>query len=136
AFDAYASASKRDADILLLDTAGRLHTKSNLMEELSKIKRVLKKQDSELPHESWLVLDGSLGTNSIDQARAFHESFGLTGLIVTKLDGTSRGGALVGIYRELGLPIFYVGLGEKPEDLMDFDVDSYADAIFTESFAN
>lgn len=136
AFDAYASASKRNADILLLDTAGRLHTKSNLMEELSKIKRVLKKQDSELPHESWLVLDGSLGTNSIDQARAFHESFGLTGLIITKLDGTSRGGALVGIYRELGLPIFYVGLGEKPEDLMDFDVDSYADAIFTESFAN
>ena len=134
AYDAYASASKRNADVLLLDTAGRLHTKSNLMEELTKIKRVLRKQNESLPHESWLVIDGSLGTNSIDQARAFHESFGLTGLIITKLDGTSRGGAIVGIYRELGLPIFFVGLGEKPEDLMAFDIESYSEAIFTDEF--
>ena len=135
AYDAYAAASKRDADILLLDTAGRLHTKTNLMDELSKIKRVLQKQNSSIPHESWLVIDGSLGTNSIEQARAFHEAFGLTGLIITKLDGTSRGGALVGIYRELNLPIFYVGLGEKAEDLMSFEINSYADAIFNEEFA-
>ena len=135
AYDAYTAASKRNADILLLDTAGRLHTKTNLMDELSKIKRVLQKQNASIPHESWLVIDGSLGTNSIEQARAFHKAFGLTGLIITKLDGTSRGGALVGIFRELNLPIFYVGLGEKAEDLMGFEIDSYADAIFNEEFA-
>lgn len=133
AFDALAAAKKREADVLLLDTAGRLHTKSNLMDELKKLKRVLQKQDAALPHESWLVVDGSIGSNSIEQARVFHQEFGLTGLIITKLDGTSRGGAIVGIYRELQLPIFYVGLGEKPEDLMVFEPEAYSEAIFDAS---
>lgn len=130
AFDTYQAARARQADIVILDTAGRLHTKSNLMEELRKIRRVLQKLDDSAPHHAWLVLDGSIGSNSIEQARVFHESFGLTGLIITKLDGTSRGGSLVGIYRELQLPIYFVGLGEQPEDLQPFSVDYYADAIF------
>ena len=130
AFDAYEAAVRRDAGILLLDTAGRLHNKTNLMKELQKIRRVLQKHDESAPHHAWLVVDGSLGSNSIEQARAFHEGFGLTGLVVTKLDGTSRGGAIVGIYRELKLPIHFVGLGERPEDLQPFSVRHYARAIF------
>lgn len=130
AYDALSAAKSRNKDILILDTAGRLHTKSNLMEELKKIRRVLQKIDQTAPHESWLVLDGSIGSNSIEQARVFHREFGLTGLIVTKLDGTSRGGALVGIYRELGLPIRFIGLGEKPEDLQSFSARAYARALF------
>lgn len=130
AYDAYSAARSRGADVLLLDTAGRLHNKSNLMKELQKIRRVLQKQDESAPHHSWLVIDGSIGSNSIEQARIFHKEFGVTGLIVTKLDGTSRGGALVGIYRELGLPIYFVGLGEKPEDLQPFNVEHYVNAIF------
>lgn len=130
AFDAYAAAKKRGAQVLLLDTAGRLHNKTNLMKELEKIRRVLQKHDAAAPHHRWLVVDGSLGSNSIEQARVFHEAFGLTGLIVTKLDGTSRGGAVVGIYRELGIPIYFVGLGEQPEDLQPFSIENYANAIF------
>ncbi len=130
AFDAYAAAKSRGHDILLVDTAGRLHNKSNLMDELAKIRRVLQKHDEAAPHYSLLVVDGSLGSNSIEQARVFNEKFGLDGLIVTKLDGTSRGGALVGIYRELKLPIFFLGFGEKPEDLQEYRVDNYVDAIF------
>jgi fused signal recognition particle receptor len=130
AFDAWQAASARGRDFLLIDTAGRLHTKSNLMEELAKIRRVLQKHDPAAPHHRWLVVDGSLGTNSIEQARVFHQSFGLTGLIVTKLDGTSRGGALVGIWRELKLPIYYLGLGEQAEDLQPFRIDLYARAVF------
>jgi len=130
AYDAYQAAKADQADVLLLDTAGRLHTKSNLMDELKKIRRVLQKNDPAAPQHAWLVLDGSLGANSIEQARKFHESFGLTGLIVTKLDGTSRGGALVGIYRELNIPIYFVGLGEQKEDLQPFTVQYYVNAIF------
>jgi fused signal recognition particle receptor len=130
AYDAYQAAVKRGSQVLLLDTAGRLHNKSNLMQELQKIRRVLQKHNPEAPHHAWLVVDGSLGSNSIEQARVFHREFGLTGLIVTKLDGTSRGGAVVGIYRELGLPIYFVGLGEQPEDLQPFSVENYAKAIF------
>lgn len=130
AFDACEAATKRKKDIVLLDTAGRLHTKSNLMQELEKLRRVLQKQDATAPHHSWLVIDGSLGSNSIEQARAFDKSFPLTGLIITKLDGTSRGGSLVGIYRELKLPIYFVGLGEQPEDLQPFSVENYVTAIF------
>ena len=100
------------------------------MEELQKIRRVVSKIDPTAPHHSWLVVDGSLGVNSIEQARAFHKSFGLTGLIVTKLDGTSRGGAIVGIWRELRLPILFVGLGEKPEDLQPFNAADYSAAVF------
>ena len=130
AFDAYEAAKSRGRDIVILDTAGRLHTKSNLMKELEKLKRVIQKQDPAAPHHSWLVVDGSLGSNSIEQARVFNETFPLTGLIVTKLDGTSRGGALVGIYRELKLPIYFVGLGEQPDDLQPFSAKNYANAIF------
>ena len=130
AYDAYAAAKSRGADVLILDTAGRLHNKSNLMKELQKIRRVLQKHDEAAPHHSWLVIDGSIGSNSIEQARVFHEAFGLTGIIVTKLDGTSRGGALVGIYRELKLPIYFVGLGEQPEDFQPFSIHHYTHALF------
>lgn len=130
AYDSWPAAKARGNDVVLIDTAGRLHTKSNLMDELAKIRRVLQKHDETAPHYSLLVLDGSVGSNSIEQARVFHEKFGLDGLIVTKLDGTSRGGALVGIYRELKLPIFFLGFGEKPEDLQEYRIDNYVDAIF------
>ncbi|MGB0259216.1 MAG: signal recognition particle-docking protein FtsY [Coraliomargarita sp.] len=130
AYDAYEAAVSRGRDIVILDTAGRLHTKNNLMKELEKFQRVIKKQDETAPHHSWLVVDGSLGSNSIEQARVFNQSFPLTGLIITKLDGTSRGGALVGIYRELKLPIYFVGLGEQPDDLQPFSAQNYANAIF------
>ncbi len=130
AFDAMQAAKARGRDFLIVDTAGRLHTKSNLMDELAKIRRVLKKHDPAAPHHAWLVVDGSLGSNSIEQARVFHREFGLTGLVVTKLDGTSRGGAIVGIWRELKIPIFFVGLGEQPEDLQPFSVENYSRAVF------
>jgi fused signal recognition particle receptor len=130
AFDAWQAAKSRGRDYLIVDTAGRLHTKSNLMEELAKIRRVLQKNDATAPQHRWLVVDGSLGSNSIEQAKVFHQSFGLTGLVVTKLDGTSRGGALVGIYRQLKLPIYFLGLGEQAEDLQPFSVDNYVKAVF------
>ncbi len=130
AFDTVQAARSRGKRVAVLDTAGRLHTKSHLMEELKKISRVVAKLDVAAPHHRWLVVDGTLGSNSIEQAKIFHEAFNLTGLIVTKLDGTSRGGALVGIWRELRLPIYYVGLGEKPEDLQAFSVENYVSAIF------
>jgi fused signal recognition particle receptor len=130
AFDAWQAAKARGRDYLVIDTAGRLHTKSNLMEELAKIRRVLQKHDPAAPHHRWLVVDGSLGANSIEQARVFHAGFGLTGLVVTKLDGTSRGGALVGIYRQLKIPIYFIGLGEQPGDLQPFSADNYAKAVF------
>jgi fused signal recognition particle receptor len=130
AFDAWQAANSRGCQTLIIDTAGRLHTKGNLMEELAKIRRVLQKNDPGAPHHAWLVVDGSLGTNSIEQAKVFHQSFGLTGLVVTKLDGTSRGGAIVGIWRELKLPIYFLGLGEQPDDLQPFEAKAYAHAVF------
>ena len=130
AFDAYQAAESRNHDLVILDTAGRLHNKSQLMGELEKIIRVLKKKDESAPHHRWLVVDGSIGSNSIEQARVFHQAISLTGLIITKLDGTSRGGALVGIYRELNIPIYFVGLGEQPDDLQPFTIDNYVSAVF------
>ncbi len=130
AFDAWQAAKSRGKDWLIVDTAGRLHTKDNLMEELAKIRRVLQKHDPAAPQHRWLVVDGSLGANSIEQAKVFHKSFGLTGLIVTKLDGTSRGGAIVGIWRQLKIPIYFIGLGEQPDDLQPFSAETYARAIF------
>ena len=130
AFDAWQAAKARQRDWLIVDTAGRLHTKSNLMEELAKIRRVLQKHDPAAPQHRWLVVDGSLGSNSIEQAKVFHQSFGLTGLVVTKLDGTSRGGAIVGIYRQLKIPIYFIGLGEQPDDLQPFSIENYARAVF------
>jgi len=130
AYDALEAARSRGSDVLLLDTAGRLHNKGHLMKELGKIRRVLDKRDPKALQHAWLVIDGSVGSNSIEQAKVFHEAFGLTGLLVTKLDGTSRGGALVGIYRQLRLPIYFVGLGEKAEDLQPFSVRNYSRALF------
>ena len=129
AFDAYSAGESRDWYLVIIDTAGRLHVKEGLMDELAKMKRVLGKRDERAPHHSWLVIDGSTGTNGIEQARVFHEKFGLTGLVVTKLDGTAKGGALVAIYRELKLPIYFIGLGESPDDLQPFNVDQYLDSI-------
>ena len=130
AWDCWQAAKSDGAKWLVLDTAGRLHTKENLMGELAKIRRVLAKNDPNAPQNSILVIDASLGSNSISQARAFHKSFGLTGIIVTKLDGTGKGGALAGIYRELKLPILYVGLGEKVDDLQKFNIRAYVNGVF------
>ncbi len=130
AFDAMAAAKARGRNYVLLDTAGRLHTKSNLMDELAKVRRVLQKHDPAAPHHSWLVIDGSHGSNALEQAKEFHRAFGLTGLVVTKLDGTARGGALVGIYRQLKLPVYFLGFGEQPEDLQPYSVDNYVKAVF------
>ncbi len=130
AYDSWQAAKSRGKDTLIVETAGRLHTKSHSTEERAKIRRALQKHDETAPHYSLLVVDGSLGSNSIEQARVFHEKFGLDGLIVTKLDGTSRGGSLVGIYRELKLPIYFLGLGEKAEDLQAYQVGNYVDAVF------
>lgn len=130
AFDTMAAAKTRGRDYVILDTAGRLHTKTNLMDELAKVRRVLQKHDPAAPHHSWLVLDGSHGSNAIEQAKEFHRAFGLTGLVVTKLDGTARGGALVGIYRQLKLPVYFLGFGEQPEDLQPYTIDNYVKAVF------
>jgi fused signal recognition particle receptor len=130
AFDSFAAARKRGSDLLLLDTAGRLHTQSHLMEELKKVNRVLAKQREGTPDERWLVVDATLGANSLQQARLFHEAIGLTGLLVTKLDGSSRGGSLTAIYRELQLPIHFVGLGESADDLQPFRIADYTAAVF------
>lgn len=136
AWDAWQSAKAKGAKWLVIDTAGRLHTKENLMGELAKIRRVLAKNDSAAPHNAVIVLDGSLGSNSIEQAEAFHKAFGLTGMIITKLDGTGKGGALAGVYRRLKLPILYVGLGEKPEDLQKFNIRAYVNGVFGLEGAN
>jgi fused signal recognition particle receptor len=130
AYDSLLAAKKRVHDLLIIDTAGRLHTKKNLMNELEKLDRVLKKQDKEASIENWLVIDGSLGSNSIDQAKAFNEVVPIHGLIITKLDGTSRGGSLVGIYQALKIPIYFIGTGEQPDDFYSFNIEKYTKALF------
>ncbi len=130
AFDALEAAVKRNADYLLIDTAGRLHTKANLMEEMKKMRRVLQKRLPDAPHEVLLVLDGTTGTNALHQAREFHKALGITGLIVTKLDGTAKGGIVVAIARELKIPVKFIGLGEQVDDLQPFDPKSFAAALF------
>jgi len=132
AHDAVTAAQARQADFLFIDTAGRLHTKHNLMQELQKLHRVIGKQLAGAPHEVLLVLDGSTGMNALNQAREFHKAVPLTGLIVTKLDGTSKGGMVVAIQKELGLPIKFIGLGEQPDDLQPFDAKQFAQALFEE----
>jgi fused signal recognition particle receptor len=129
AFDAVKAAQARGSAILVVDTAGRLHTKANLMAELTKVKRVIGRQCAGAPHEILLVLDATTGQNGIAQARVFHEALGLTGLVLTKLDGTAKGGIVIRIYRELGIPIKLVATGERPEDLASFDPDAYVDAL-------
>ena len=132
AHDAVTAAQARKADYLFIDTAGRLHTKHNLMQELQKLHRVIGKQLAGAPHEVLLVLDGSTGMNALNQAREFHKAVPLTGLIVTKLDGTSKGGMVVAIQKELGLPIKFISLGEQPDDLQPFDAKQFAQALFEE----
>jgi fused signal recognition particle receptor len=132
AHDAVTAALARKADYLFIDTAGRLHTKHNLMQELHKLHRVIGKQLPGAPHEVLLVLDGSTGMNALNQAREFNKAVPLTGLIVTKLDGTSKGGMVVAIQKELGLPIKFIGLGEQPDDLQPFDAKQFAQALFEE----
>ena len=134
-FDALQSARARDADLMIADTAGRLHTQSGLMDELSKIRRVLGKIDPSAPHEVLMVIDGTTGQNAISQVRQFREAAGVTGLVVTKLDGTAKGGVLFALAREFRLPIRYVGLGERVQDLRAFDVDAFVDALLPESLA-
>jgi fused signal recognition particle receptor len=132
AHDAVAAAQARNADFLLVDTAGRLHTKQNLMQELQKVHRVLDKKLPGAPHETLLVLDATTGMNALNQAREFHKTVKLTGLVITKLDGTSKGGMVVAIQRELGLPIKFIGLGEQADDLQPFDAKQFAEALFSE----
>jgi fused signal recognition particle receptor len=128
-FDALQTARSRGTDVLIADTAGRLHTQSGLMDELSKIRRVLAKLDSEAPHEVLLVIDGTTGQNAISQTRQFRETIGVTGLVVTKLDGTAKGGIVFALAREFGLPIRYVGLGESADDLRVFDATAFVDGL-------
>jgi fused signal recognition particle receptor len=130
-FDALQAAQARGTDLLLIDTAGRLHTKKNLMEELKKIRRVVERSIPGAPHESLLILDGTTGLNAALQARQFHEAIGITGLIITKLDGTAKGGSVMGIVAELHIPVRYVGLGEEIEDLELFSPSAFAGALFT-----
>ncbi len=129
AFDARQAAKARGYDLLIVDTAGRLHNKANLMQELAKIARVLKKKDPDAPHEVFLVLDATTGQNMIQQAKVFQEISGVTGLILTKLDGTAKGGAVISVCRQLNLPLRFLGLGEKMDDLQPFDPAAFARAF-------
>jgi fused signal recognition particle receptor len=133
AFDAHRASIARHRDLLILDTAGRLHVKSNLMAELQKITRALKKSDANLQLQMWLVADGTIGANTIESAKIFHEEVGLTGLVITKLDGSSAGGALVGVYKKFRTPIYFIGTGETPESLEKFSIDSYVSGLFREN---
>lgn len=128
-YDAVQSAKARGIDVLIADTAGRLHTQNNLMEELQKVKRVIGKIDATAPHETLIVLDGGTGQNALNQARQFHETMELTGLVITKLDGTAKGGVIFAIAEHLGLPIRFIGVGEQVADLEVFEAQRYVDAL-------
>jgi len=131
AFNAVQAGVARSVDIVMIDTAGRLHTRFNLMEELKKVNRVVGKALPGAPHEVWLVLDATIGQNALQQARAFKDAVNVTGVILSKLDSSARGGMAFAIQRELGLPILFAGLGEKPEDLQPFDPDAFVDGILS-----
>ncbi len=128
-FDAVSAAKARSMDVLIVDTAGRLHTKSNLMEELKKVHRIISRELPGAPHETLLVLDGNTGQNALVQAKMFHDAVGLTGIVLTKLDGTSKGGIVFAVYKELGLAVKFVGIGEGIEDLRVFNPKEYVDAL-------
>jgi fused signal recognition particle receptor len=130
-FDALSAAISRKTDVVLVDTAGRLHTKMNLMDELGKIHRVAGKRLPGAPHEVWLVLDATTGQNAISQAEIFNKSLGVTGIILTKLDGTAKGGVVVGISQQLRIPIQFIGIGERISDLRPFDPTDFVEAIFS-----
>jgi len=129
AYDSVKAGQARNSDIILIDTAGRLHTRFNLMEELKKVHRVVGKAMPEAPHAVWLVMDATTGQNALQQARAFKQAVKVTGVILAKLDSSARGGMAFAIQRELGLPILFAGLGEKPDDLQPFDPDAFVDGI-------
>lgn len=129
-FDAFGAAQARGVDVLIADTAGRLHTQANLMEELKKVKRVLTKQDASAPHEVMLVLDAGTGQNALAQAEQFHQAVGVSGVTLTKLDGTAKGGIIFAIAEKLKLPIRFIGVGEAAEDLRAFDADEFVAALF------
>jgi fused signal recognition particle receptor len=131
-YDAYESAKAKNIDILIADTAGRLHTQGNLMQELEKIKRVLKKHNEDAPHETMLVIDGGSGQNAVNQAIEFNKAIKLSGISITKLDGTAKGGVLFAISDELNLPIRYIGVGEGINDLKPFNANEFVDALFSE----
>lgn len=133
AFDVCQAGLHRGYERIILDTAGRLHNKSALLEEIKKMVRVLQKCNPAFPQHRWLVIDGSLGTNSLQQAQVFNEAIPLTGLIVTKLDGTSKGGTLVSIFNTLHIPIYFVGLGEQAEDLQPFSLNAYIEGLLTQT---
>lgn len=133
AFDALQAAKSRGIDVLIADTAGRLHTQSGLMDELGKIRRVLGKLDPSAPHEVLMVIDGTTGQNALSQLRLFNAAVGVTGLAITKLDGTAKGGVVFALAREFGIPIRYAGIGERPEDLRVFDAEAFVDALLPES---
>ena len=135
-YDAIAAAKARKADILLCDTAGRLHNKKNLMEELKKINRIIEREYPEAYRENLIVLDGTTGQNALVQAKQFKETADITGIVLTKLDGTAKGGIAIAIQAELGVPVKYIGIGEKIEDLQKFDTDAFVDALFTPSEEN
>jgi fused signal recognition particle receptor len=135
AFDALQAAKARGTDVLIADTAGRLHTQQGLMAELGKIKRVLGKVDAQAPHEVLMVIDGTTGQNALSQLRQFHAAASVTGLVVTKLDGTAKGGVVFALAREFGIPIRYAGIGERPEDLRVFDAEAFVDALLPESLS-
>ena len=132
AYDATQAALARNADYLLIDTAGRQHNQKGLMDELAKIRRSIEKVYPGAPHEVWLTVDASLGGNVLNQAREFSKTTGVTGLVLTKLDGTGKGGMVVALHQEFELPTFFIGLGEQPEDLQPFSPEYYADALFGE----
>lgn len=132
AHDAVTAAHARQVDFLFVDTAGRLHTKTNLMQELEKLHRIIDRQEKGAPHEVLLVVDATTGMNALNQAREFHKAVPLTGLVITKLDGTSKGGMVVAIHDELNLPIKFIGLGEQADDLQPFDPGQFAEALFSE----
>lgn len=135
-YDAIAAAKARKADILLCDTAGRLHNKKNLMEELKKINRIIEREYPEAYRENLIVLDGTTGQNALVQAKQFKETADITGIVLTKLDGTAKGGIAIAIQAELGVPVKYIGIGEKIEDLQKFDTDAFVDALFTPAEEN
>ncbi|HEY2394507.1 MAG TPA: signal recognition particle-docking protein FtsY [Rudaea sp.] len=135
-FDALQSARSKDVDVLIADTAGRLHTQAGLMDELSKIRRVLAKLDANAPHEVLLVIDGTTGQNAINQTRQFLGAIGVTGLVVTKLDGTAKGGVVFALAKEFGLPIRFVGLGETADDLREFEPAAFVDALLPASIGS
>lgn len=127
--DAWNSANRRNIEFLICDTAGRLHTKGNLMQELSKVGRILSRQDAAAPHEKWIVIDATTGSNALVQAREFHKAIGLTGAVLTKLDGSGKGGIAIALQHELGIPVRFVGTGEKENDFAPFDREAFVDSL-------